>query len=161
MNKLIIIMGVSGCGKTTVGEALSKALALPFYDADDYHPKANIEKMRSGTSLTDIDRRPWLEILAKNLVTWKSDGGAILACSALKEDYRNQLQQYEKVNWVYLAGDFKTIHHRMKHRAHFMKANMLQSQFDTLEPPNYGIQLQVSLPVREMVHKIKDILSYA
>ena len=104
-------MGVSGSGKTTVGKLLSKKLNLPFYDADDFHPAANIEKMAEGIPLNDNDRWPWLDKLGKLLKSWEANGGAILACSALKEKYRKRLTTVSKetLQFIYLSGSFNLI----------------------------------------------------
>ena len=151
---MIIVMGVSGSGKTTVGKELASRLDLPFYDADDFHSESNIEKMRNGTPLTDLDRYQWLQLLSEKIEKWNTDGGAVIACSALKEDYRSILSSRTKVDWVYLSASFETIYDRMKKRDHYMKSEMLQSQFDTLEIPNYGIHVDASHSVRETVSKI-------
>ncbi|MEL6810691.1 MAG: gluconokinase [Bacteroidota bacterium] len=158
MNHLIIVMGVSGCGKTTIGKRLAEELKIPFHDADDYHPTSNVEKMKSGTPLTDADRYPWLKLLATELETWLHTGGAVLACSALKEDYRKILSEKVSLDWVCLSGDFGTIFERMKTRDHFMKAEMLQSQFDTLEVPKYGIHVDVNETPEVIVRYIKNQL---
>ena len=151
---MIVVMGVSGCGKTTVGKHLAAHLKLPFYDADDFHSQTSIEKMRRGTPLTDQDRYPWLQLLSERMEQWDIEAGAVLACSALKETYRNILSARSKVDWVYLSASFETIHQRMKKRDHFMKPDMLQSQFDALEIPNYGIHVDASHSARETVSKI-------
>lgn len=145
-------MGVSGSGKTTVGQLLAKQLTIPFYDADDFHPKDNIEKMASGIPLDDEDRKPWLLQLNSEIQSWK-DGG-VLACSALKESYRTILSEGNAIQWIYLEGDFGTIYKRMKARNHYMKPEMLNSQFDTLEPPSYGIQVSVDDTPEVIVSKI-------
>ena len=98
-------MGVSGSGKTTVGTSLSKTFSVPFYDADDYHNHKNIEKMRKGLSLNDSDRKPWLNLLALKIKEWNSKGDAVLACSALKKDYRLILSQDNEVTFIFLDGD--------------------------------------------------------
>lgn len=137
-------MGVSGCGKTTVGKLLAAATGIPFVDADAFHPKENIEKMANGIALTDADRKPWLENLNQALKQKSQEKGMILACSALKESYRNILSQgIETLQWIYLKGDFELIQQRMEKREHFMNVNLLQSQFDTLEAPTYGLQLSI------------------
>jgi len=151
---IIIVMGVSGCGKTTIGKALAKTLNIKFYDGDDFHPQANIQKMSAGNPLNDTDREPWLKTLATNTQKWEADGGAIVACSALKESYRKILQSKTKVRWIYLKASYETIYKRMKNRTHFMKPGMLQSQFDTLEEPTYGIHIDATLPPNEIVSNI-------
>lgn len=151
-------MGVSGCGKTAVGRQLAWALRLPFYDADDFHPSHNIDKMKSGIPLTDHDRQPWLKKLAEELSGWKQTSGAVLACSALKEDYRRLLSSSTTIEWIYLSASFDAIYQRMKKRTHFMKAELLQSQFDTLEVPNYGIHIISENSVKETVSKILPLL---
>ena len=126
MPKITILMGVSGCGKTTVGRLLSKKTGIPFFDADDFHPEINIKKMKSHEPLTDEDRRPWLVSLAKKVVDWSTENGAILACSALKESYRKLLGANTHINWVYLKGTFAVINQRMENRNHhFMKSTLL------------------------------------
>lgn len=158
---VIIIMGVSGCGKTTIGIELTKNTGLPFYDGDDFHPKTNIQKMSKGIPLNDADRRPWLQMLAENALKWEAEGGAIIACSALKESYRLILQSKTKVHWIYLTASYEHIYERMKNRTHFMKSAMLQSQFDTLEVPDYGIHIDATLSPGKIVSKIISILDDA
>ncbi|MBE2200776.1 MAG: gluconokinase [Anaerolinea sp.] len=130
-------MGVSGCGKSTVGQALAARLGCPFYDGDDFHPPENVAKMASGVPLDDDDRAPWLARLAALLAEHGERGEtAVLACSALKKAYRDQLRSGEQVQFIYLAGSFDLIWQRMSVRAdHYMQPAMLQSQFATLEPP--------------------------
>ncbi|RMB57678.1 gluconokinase [Dokdonia sinensis] len=146
MGQVFVIMGVSGSGKTTIGQLVAQELNIPFYDADDYHPQANINKMASGRPLNDEDRWPWLSILARNIQEWNRNGGAVLACSALKEVYRERLFKEEsafakaKKNFIYLQADFETIKSRLAQREnHFFDPELLQSQFDTLEEPEYGV----------------------
>ncbi|PQB04389.1 NADP-dependent phosphogluconate dehydrogenase [Aureitalea marina] len=139
----IVIMGVSGCGKTTVGQLVSRILSIPFFDADDFHPEANKQKMASGTPLNDQDRAPWLEDLSDLLA--KNKGGMVLACSALKEDYRQILSAGITLNWIILHTEFEVIAERLNIRQdHFFDPSLLQSQFDTLESPDYGLQLDAS-----------------
>lgn len=150
-----VIYGVSGCGKSTVAKLLSDKLALPFYDADDYHPQANIDKMTQGSPLNDNDRQPWLERLAKLI---NDDNGCVLACSALKEKYRKTLAKGpNKIQWIHLEGEFDVIADRMKLRGkHFMKAEMLQSQFDTLEKAKYGVHIDIQNTPEKIVNNIID-----
>jgi len=112
---IYLLMGVSGSGKTLIGKKLSKSTDLPFYDADDFHPQANIEKMKSGIPLNDDDRRPWLESLADHMKKWDSKGGAILGCSALKKSYRDLLRNRSKVpvRTIYLKGSKSLIAQRL------------------------------------------------
>ncbi|MCF7560339.1 gluconokinase [Sabulilitoribacter multivorans] len=158
---MIIIMGVSGCGKTTIGELLSKKSNLPFYDADDFHPSSNIEKMKNNIALTDGDRKPWLELLSENIEQWELNGGAILACSALKESYRQILSsKIKNINWVYLSGTFDEINARLEKRNnHYMKSTLLKSQFDTLEVPSYGIHISITNSKENIVSIITSKLN--
>lgn len=153
---VIIIFGVSGSGKTTIGNALGLALKIPFYDADDFHPKKNIDKMNSGIPLTDKDRQPWLKILSNNLKNWNKNTDVILACSALKEQYRKTLQEDIKdIKWIYLDGSFALIKDRMiKRKDHFMKSAMLKSQFDTLENANYAINITINKKPDKIIETI-------
>ena len=148
-------MGVSACGKTTIGQLLSNALNVPFYDADDFHPQANREKMISGFPLNDDDRAPWLSILSNKLKQWNASKGAVLACSALKETYRQQLSKdVLSIKWIYLEGSYELIKQRIENRKqHFQKSKMIQSQFDILEVPNYGIHVNIN-------NKPQDIITY-
>ena len=156
MNNITIIMGVSGCGKTTVGKLLASKLGIPFYDADDFHSDINKTKMSNQNPLTDYDRIPWLDSLSNHLKEWQLKDGAVLACSALKEDYRVILASKTKaINWVVLLGDYNTIKLRLDQRQnHFMKASLLQSQFDSLEIPEYGLQLSVKNEPETIANKI-------
>lgn len=149
-------MGVSGCGKTTIGKTLADKLGIPFFDGDDFHPQSNIDKMKKGNALNDDDRKPWLEILATNIQSWETEKGAVLACSALKENYRMLLSsKVNNLNWVFLKGSFATIESRMRKRAnHYMKSTLLQSQFDTLEVPNYGLHLDIEKDTNEIINEI-------
>lgn len=156
-----VVMGVSGCGKTTVGEQLAKKLTLPFYDADDFHSQANIDKMAHGTPLTDDDRRDWLATLAAKLGEWEKAGGAVLACSALKEKYRTTLQSQsqEPLHWVFLDGSRELLLERMGGRkGHYMHQNMLDSQLATLERPAYALRLSITNTPAELVSQILDAL---
>ena len=150
---MVIIMGVSGSGKTSLGKHLAQITSKPFYDADDFHSSANKDKMNSGQALNDFNRQPWLDQLAKKIKEWSSNGGAILACSALKEDYRKILSKHNtKITWVILNGSFNLIRSRLeKRKDHFFKPELLQSQMNALELPNYGIHLNIDQPVEVLV----------
>jgi gluconokinase len=135
---IIILMGVSGSGKTTLGKRLAADLNWPFYDGDDFHPQANVEKMARGEALTDDDRWPWLDALRQHIDALLAQGKqAILACSALKHSYRERLLAgHAEVRMVYLQGSYALIRHRLQERDHhFMPADLLMSQFETLEEP--------------------------
>ena len=143
---IVIVMGVTGVGKTTVGQLLAEKTGWPLYDADAYHSPANVEKMRAGIPLTDDDRWPWLDRLNALLREAESRGeSAILACSALKQRYRERLQKSLKsVRWVYLKGDIELIRSRLQQRkGHYMNPGLLQSQFDALEPPGDALVVDV------------------
>jgi gluconokinase len=153
----IVLMGVSGCGKTSVGERLSQILGWPFFDGDDFHPTGNVAKMSQGIPLNDDDRAPWLAILhdliADHLQAGKS---MILACSALKQKYRDQLEEGNpEVLMIYLKGDFNLIFERMSTREdHYMKAEMLRSQFEALEEPADAITVNIDKNLEEIVEEI-------
>jgi len=134
---LVVVLGVSGCGKSTVAEALSQQLGAEFFDADAFHPAANVQKMADGAALTDEDREPWLGALA-DLLRKQGDAGkpTVLACSALKRAYRQRLRVHPGVRFAYLHGSFELIQSRLDARqGHFMKSSLLESQFRTLEEP--------------------------
>ncbi len=153
----LIIMGVSGCGKTVVGKALAQHLEWDFFDADDFHPPANIAKMESGAPLDDSDRAPWLDSLHDLILSsLKAKRPAVLACSALKERYRQQLMDGNSgAQLIYLKGSYDLIWSRMTARAgHYMMPAMLQSQFNTLEEPLNAIVVDVELSVAEIIKKI-------
>lgn len=157
---IIQVIGVSGCGKTTIARKLSEAIGLPYYDADDFHPQENIDKMSSGQPLTDEDRASWLDTLSKNLQKWEKEGGAILACSALKEKYREILAQgLDQCHWIFLSGSYELILERMnKRKDHYMSGEMLRSQFETLEVPAYGIHIDIQKSPEEILATIKSNL---
>ncbi len=148
-------MGVSGSGKSTIGGALAKKLNFSFYDGDDYHPKANIEKMASGIPLEDNDRIEWLQSLNK-LAQENEKLGAVIACSALKESYRKLLQRgLTSTLWVVLEGSIELITQRIQSRKnHFMPVDLLKSQFATLEVPSYGIHLSIDGEIEDVVSEI-------
>lgn len=150
-------MGVSGSGKTTVGKALAQRLGWDFFDADDFHPPGNIAKMRAGIPLSDSDRGPWLAALHDQLLsTLSADRHPVLACSALKEAYRTQLLEgMEGMAVIYLRGSYDLIWRRMSARErHYMKPQMLKSQFDILEEPQGAVALDVEMPVKDMIDTI-------
>jgi len=152
----VVVMGVSGCGKTTVAEALRDRLGLAFAEGDAYHPQANVDKMASGQPLTDDDRQPWLEALVAWTQEQEAEGkSTVLSCSALRRRYRDVLRGADPDTFfVHLHADFDVLAERMRHRAHFMPLSLLQSQFDTLEPladGELGVQVDVMPPVDEVV----------
>lgn len=158
---IVVLWGVSGCGKTTVGRLLARALDCDFHDADDFHPQANVDKMRAGTPLTDDDRWPWLEELAETLRHTLGQGGrAVLACSALKQAYRDRLQvDPARVRFVHLAGSFATIAARLGSRQHeFMNDSLLQSQFDALEPCAVSWTLDIAASPTELCRQVLTLL---
>jgi gluconokinase len=157
MPTAIILMGVSGCGKTSVGQGLSAALGWPFYDGDDFMPQANIDKMANGIPLDDADRQPWLETLHRLIVeSLESGRSLIVASSALKARYRSTLRgERQEVRFVHLAGDFDLIYGRIQQRSgHYMKAEMLHSQFRDLELPKDAQTVPIDKPVDQIVDEI-------
>ena len=157
-NKIYIVMGVSGAGKSSVGQALSKSLKLPFYDGDDYHPQANIDKMRQGIPLEDSDRWGWLKNLNQLAKEALKKEGAVMVCSALKEVYRQELSKdlSTACEWIYLKGSYELILERIQARAgHFMPPELLQSQFNTLEAPKNAIEINVSAPLSEIIQTLE------
>jgi gluconokinase len=134
---IVIVFGVSGAGKTTIGKLLARELGSHFVEADDFHPAANIEKMRSGHPLTDEDRWPWLEHLRQQIKrSLAASENAVVSCSALKRGYRDCLRVSDEVKFVFLRGDFALVQKQLRSRpAHFMNPALLQSQFDDLEEP--------------------------
>lgn len=157
---VIQVIGVSGCGKSTIARNLSKSLEIPYYDADDYHPKENVEKMKAGQALNDQDRASWLATLSDHLQQWEKEGGAILACSALKEKYRKVLSKgLKECHWVFLSGDYDLIYHRIsKREGHYMSESLLKSQFEALEIPAYGIHIDINESPEEIINIIKSNL---
>ena len=161
MTLAIVLMGVSGSGKTAVGQALADELGWPFYDGDDYHPAENVAKMAGGISLDDTDRTPWLQTL-RDLIAEHLQAGKnlVLACSALKERYRQQLREgNDGLIFVHLYGDFDLIWSRMRARQeHYMKPEMLRSQFDVLEVPSDALVIDIGKPVLAIVSEIIQIM---
>jgi gluconokinase len=154
---VIVLMGVSGSGKTLVGSLLAQQLGWEFADADDYHPAANVEKMRTGIPLTDADRAPWLDALRSLIVDWINQGtSAVLACSALKETYREKLRADQQVRVVYLKASPEVLARRLlERRGHYMKQQMLESQLATLEEPSDAVVVDASPPPEEIVQEIR------
>lgn len=158
----IILFGVTGSGKTTIGQKLANELNWQFYDADDFHPAANVEKMRQGIPLNEEDRKPWLQRLRELASSCIRQGqGAVLACSALREAYRLYLQTDDSVKFVFLKGDYTLIQGRLSKRVgHYMNPNLLQSQFDALEEPEGGITVvDISPDPEAIVQDIRKQLS--
>ncbi|MEL6389640.1 MAG: gluconokinase [Bacteroidota bacterium] len=159
---IIYVMGVSGSGKSTIGQMLASALQLPYREADDFHPAENIAKMASGQPLNDADRRPWLQALNAQAIALQAQSGAVISCSALKNEYRILLQQglvTTSVKWIYLHGTKETISARMSSRQdHFMPSTLLQSQLDTLEEPVDAIRVEIDQSPREIVNTILNEL---
>lgn len=157
---IIILMGVSGAGKTTVGQLLATQLGWEFADADDYHSAANLEKMRRGIPLTDTDRAPWLETLRALIARWIAEGkNAVLACSALKQSYREILPLSPEVKFVYLKGSPSLLRQRLHSRhGHFMTEQMLISQLQALEEPQDAIVIDVDSSPQEIAAEIRASL---
>ena len=163
---IVIIFGVSGAGKTTIGKLLAHELRWRFIEADDFHPAANVEKMRSGRPLTDEDRWPWLERLHEEIKRSIDVGeSAVLACSALKRAYRDRLRASEGVKFVFLRGDYALVEKQLRSRRHhFMNPDLLQSQFDDLEEPESHedvLTVQLGGTPEEIVSEIKAKLNLA
>jgi carbohydrate kinase (thermoresistant glucokinase family) len=152
----VVIMGVCGCGKTTIGRALADELGWDFLDADEYHPEANVAKMAAGAALTDDDRWPWLDRLSHELRTLHARGRhAILACSALRQIYRDRLAAAGELKWVYLKGDLATIEPRLaSRRGHFMPSSLLASQFAALEEPAAAMVVDIRQSIATQVAQI-------
>ena len=154
---IIILMGVSGAGKTTIGRALAEELHWRFSEGDDYHSAANIAKMHAGIPLTDEDRAPWLQALRHAITGWLASGdNVVLTCSALKASYREILQVSPQVKFVYLRGSFNLIAQRLASRhGHYMDPHLLGSQFETLEEPKDAVTIEVGPPVAQIVREIR------
>src|SRR5579872_3595091 len=152
---IVIVMGVVGAGKTTIGSLLAQQLGWEFADADDYHPRANVEKIRHGIPLTDEDRAPWLQLLRKAIVDWiASDKSVVLACSALKREYRKTLQAAPDVRFVYLHGSARVIAARLRSRhGHYADARILESQLADLEEPDKAVKVSVEASPEQIVRE--------
>lgn len=158
MQTSYILIGVSGCGKSTVGKLLADRLEFPFFDGDDYHPQSNKDKMASGTPLTDEDRMPWLDTLAQLVSIEKPP--CVIACSALKKSYRDRLKT-SSVQFIFLKGDQPTLLSRLQNRSnttdHFMPASLLESQLATLESPEQESQV-ISIDITHPTETIVDLI---
>ncbi|MBE9006907.1 gluconokinase [Fortiea sp. LEGE XX443] len=160
---IVILMGVAGSGKTTIGQALAATIEWEFCDADWFHSTTAKEKMNRGEPLTDVDRQPWLQSLQTAIAQWLQEKkNVILACSTLKASYRQILCNNDpQVKLVYLQGSYELIEQRLRDRlGHFMNANLLQSQFDTLEVPTAGeaIYIDISQDLEAIVQEIRNFL---
>lgn len=155
----ILVTGVSGSGKSSVGWALAQRLGYAFHDGDDFHPPANVLKMQRGQPLTDADRAPWLAAIHDFLLAALATHSVVMACSALKADYRRTLAEgipADQLRWVHLQGDFDVIAARMRQReGHFMPPALLQSQFDAYEQPTSGLIVDVALPIADIIQTIE------
>ncbi|OBK73575.1 gluconokinase [Mycobacterium sp. 1274761.0] len=162
MGSPIVVMGVSGSGKSTVGAALAQRTRVPFADADDFHPLANIQKMTAGHPLNDDDRYPWLEAIGEWIAA-RCESGCVMSCSALKRKYRDQLRRRcPDLVFLYLAGSPEVIGRRQASRpGHFMPASLLASQFDTLEPleaDERGVTVDVDQNIDAIVENYLDLM---
>src|SRR3954463_4797131 len=163
---IVIAFGVSGAGKTTIGKLLAHELGWRFYEADDFHSDANVEKMRRGVPLTDEDRWPWLERLREQIArSIAAKKNAVLACSALKRAYREQLRVSDEVKFVFLRGDYALVSEQLRRRhGHFMNRDLLQSQFADLEEPKPDegvVTTELGRTPKEIVEDIKTNLHLA
>ena len=161
---ILIVFGVSGAGKTTIGKLLAEQLGWRFYEADDFHPRPNIEKMRSGLPLADEDRWPWLNLLREQITrSLAAKENAVLACSALKSAYRERLRIGDDVKFVFLRGNYAFIERQLRRRrGHFMNPALLQSQFADLEEPEPdedAITVELGRSPEELVEQIKAKLN--
>ena len=162
----VVVMGVAGTGKSTIGALLAADLGVELIEGDEHHPASNIEKLSSGQPLTDGDRWPWLETLAGMLAEERESGrSAVLTCSALRRAYRDLLRgkiPSDEVFFVHLHGSFEVLDQRMRGRRHFMPAALLQSQLDTLEPlepDESGVLVDVGQPVEHVVEQVRAALA--
>ena len=154
---IVIVMGVSGCGTSTVGTLLAQRLGVEFLDGDEFHPPENVAKMAAGVPLSDDDRQPWLECLNAEL---RKTSGVVLACSALKESYRKALARGVDCRFVHLRGSIELIRSRMTQRKHrYMPASLLESQFAALEPPEDALVVDIGQPPEACVDAIHAALA--
>jgi len=163
---IVTVFGVSGAGKTTIGKLLAEQLGWRFYEADDFHPRANIEKMRRSRPLTDEDRWPWLELLREQIIhSLAAKENSVLACSALKQAYRDRLRVSDDVKFVFLRGSYALIEKQLRQRrGHFMNPTLLKSQFADLEEPQPDedvLTIELRRTPQELVEDIKARLRLA
>jgi len=160
---IVIVMGVVGAGKTTVGRLLAEQSGWEFADADDFHPPSNVEKIRHGISLNDDDRKPWLDSLRKAINSWIAEHrNVVLACSALKRSYRHELAVGPEVRFVYLKGSVDLIAERLRARhGHFAGEQILAGQFADLEEPDSAVTVEISSPPEQIVAEIRKKLGLA
>ena len=160
---ILIVMGVVGSGKTTVGRVLAEQIGWQFADADDFHPRSNVEKIRHGVGLSDQDREPWLQALHEAIAHWiGADKNVVLACSALKRTYRRELDVGPDVRFVYLKGSTELIAERLRLRkGHYADAQILASQFADLEEPEGAVTVDIAASPSQIVAEIRKKLSLA
>jgi gluconokinase len=163
---IVIVFGVSGAGKTTIGKLLAKRLGWRFLEADDFHPRGNIEKMRDGLPLMDKDRWPWLKLLREQIErSLAANENAVIACSALKRKYRERLRVSNDVKFVLLRGDYALVEKQLhSRRGHFMNSDLLRSQFADLEEPESdedAVTIELGRAPEELVEEIETKLRLA
>lgn len=162
-SKLFVVMGVAGCGKSTLARALAEATEGVFLEGDEFHPPANKARMAEGIPLTDADRDPWYDRLIAELGAAAQGGAPVfLSCSALKKAYRDRLRAaFPELRFIYLKGDYETLRARMESRTgHFMPVSLLQSQLSTLEEPRGALTLDIAMPLHEMVDRCVTLLGF-
>jgi gluconokinase len=158
---ILVVMGVCGVGKTTIAQQVAEQLGWPFYEGDEFHPKANVDKMSQGIPLTDEDRVGWLDALAKVISELEAAGrSGIITCSALKQAYRDRLVgKTTSVRFVYLKGDVTLIRERLDARkGHYMPPSLLTSQFETLEEPKDALMVSIQQSPEDIVRQIRQVL---
>ena len=160
---IVIVMGVVGAGKTTVGRLLAEQQGWKFADADYFHPRSNVEKIRHGIALTDADRKPWLAALRQSIDRWIAEGSnVVLACSALKRSYRRELEAGPEVRFVYLKGSAELIAERLRARqGHYAGEQILASQFADLEEPEAAVTVDIAAPPEQIADEIRRQLGLA
>jgi gluconokinase len=159
---IVIVMGTTGSGKTTIGSLLAKRMGWEFVDADDFHPPSNVEKMKHGIPLTDADREPWLKALHDKIVEWTGEKrSVVLACSALRQSYRDELRASSDVKFAYLKGSYQLFSERvLARKGHFAKQDLLASQFATLEEPTDAIIVDAAASPEQIVSEVRGKLGF-